>query len=110
MQNTQYVNELKKFGTLSEKASQQIIYFYDLDKWAGLQCSYYNTGFICAAKLNGQKIDNIQARSFIESLSEAQLWYDIGSGKFKYKGLANDVAQTIIDAISNRVNGKVCVA
>jgi hypothetical protein len=80
--NTQQIDNLKKLGKEWESAdgSKHRIYVDDLAQFVGLKVSYYNSGNINAATLDGQTISNSQAKQIISNLGK--VWYDFADDKF----------------------------
>lgn len=78
------------------------IYFNDLHKWYGLECSHYGTGNISAATLNGESISNSQARKILNNFNGVRVWFDVLTQKFEHKTnrIASDSEiQIVIDSI-----------
>lgn len=82
-------------GKLWEKGNMSRIYF-DMDlviKNAGLKISYYNSGNIAGATLNGETISNSDAKRILSALQNCKLWYDFGDAQFHIKDQFNDLVR-----------------
>lgn len=55
----------------------------------GWKFSFYNTGNVCSASVNGETISNASARNLINGLRSSSLYYDLGDGKFHWKQTYN---------------------
>lgn len=99
---------LEQIGNRWQKGSMDRIYFSDLHKFAGLELSFYKTGNISSATLNGHSISNSEGRrmymKFISSY--CKLWWDVPTQKFCWKGGPddNDLREQVIRGIANEVN------
>lgn len=92
------VDTLKKIGQEWQKNEMHRIYFNDLATWYGLECEYYNSGNICYAALNGQKISNSAARR-IGSRLAGKVWFDLADEKYHGKGIQQADFEVIVSAI-----------
>jgi hypothetical protein len=63
------------------------IYFPISLDMIGLEVERYNTGNICSAKLDGEKISNSKAGKMITQLNSGKVWFDIPTQKFMSKNL-----------------------
>jgi hypothetical protein len=74
-------------------------------KLIGLTCSYYNTGNIRSASLNGDQISNSEAKRILSSIGYGygKLWYDVKTDSWGHRDIADSRAQEIIDAITAEV-------
>ena len=77
-------------------------YFNNLNDLYGLRLSYYNTGNISAATLDGDKISNRAARQINSELYMAKVWLD-ESGTMNFRGLDRKMARAIGTEIQRRV-------
>jgi hypothetical protein len=57
----------------------------------GLKLSFYNTGNISSATLDGEHVSNSQAGRILGEIEGCKFWYDIITGKFNWKGLGGHV-------------------
>src|SRR5690606_8036459 len=73
---------IAKGGKVWEKGGHRRIYINNLVELYGLELDYYNTGNICSAKLDGQKISNSWARELSYTLGWGKFWYDLNAGRF----------------------------
>ena len=78
------------------------IYFNDLPEWFGLELSYYGTGNISLAKLNGEKVSNSQARKLVSALDIGKLFYDVNNGEWIAQRLDESLAETCIESIERK--------
>lgn len=90
---------LMEIGSRWQKAGMDRIYFNDLPQWYGLELSYYKTGHISSAALNGEHISNNQAGKLGARFSGSKLWYDLNTGRFEVKGLTDELAAAVIENI-----------
>lgn len=97
------IDALKEIGSEWQKNEMHRIYFNDLDVWYGLDCSYYNSGNICGATLDGEKISNTSARKIQGRLS-GKLFFDLADNKFHGKGIEQNDFNVIVAAIKAKMN------
>lgn len=103
------IEKLKKIGG-SEwiKNEHHRIYFNNLPELFGLTCSYYKTGNIFSATLDGEKISNGRAREIETILRFGKIWYNVKTEMFEWKlsncrdFTAETIADEIIDEIKKR--------
>jgi hypothetical protein len=62
-----------------EKHGKRRIYLNDLPALYGLTCSYYGTGNVSSAKLDGEHISNSKARTLLADLDSMTVWWDCGA-------------------------------
>lgn len=53
-------------------------YFNGLARLFGFELTYYNTGNLCTAKLNGETISNTQAKRYLSDLESMKVWVEDG--------------------------------
>jgi len=95
------VEQLKAVGGSEwQKNGMHRVYFHDLAAWLGLDCSYYNTGNISSARINGERISNSQARRLMHAVDK--LWFDVLTGKWMFQG-DRETATEIIAAIRSKL-------
>src|SRR5690606_35859028 len=82
---------------------QRRIYLNDWYKWAGLEISWYKSGSISSAKLNGELISNRKAGMLLA----ARVWFDVEAGELRHtiRQVAENarveyVADTLIDNLT----------
>ena len=97
------VNLLKRFGgSIWSKIpeSPKRVYFNKsrLADLYGLDVSYYKTGAVSTAKLDGQVISNSRANKILSRLS-GKFWYDSEDGEFHWKDIDNDDAKILMEPI-----------
>lgn len=86
-------------GSRWEKAGHNRIYFNNLAELYGLELSFYNTGNISSATLDGERISNNSARLILSSLNSAKVWYDCNTGRFETQGLSERAHERIMAAL-----------
>ena len=85
------------------------IYFKNLEEFYGLKCSYYKSGNISEAWLDGKRISNSQAKKIQNSIGRMKVWFDVKAQEFKY-GLEYHhdsgvvIAKAIIRAIKEKAD------
>lgn len=79
------------------------VYFNNLADRIGLSVSYYKTGNVSSASMNGEEISNTSARKIISTLETGKIWYDLNTNQFETKNLG-DYADKIIESIENNLN------
>lgn len=77
-------------GQRWQKAGMDRVYINELPRWYGLRCSYYNTGNVSSATLDGEPISNSIARRILGDLQFAKVWFDVSDGQFHGKGFADN--------------------
>lgn len=106
--NEQQIQKLIEIGNLwvSSDGSKQRVYFNDLTERMqlgfNLKIDYYNTGNVCAAKLNGEKISNAAAKRYLQSVPN-KFWYDYADGRFHWQGGDRETGLTISKTIKNEI-------
>lgn len=90
--SAQQIEILKQIGSEWQKGDKHRIYFNNLSEIYGLNCEYYNSGNICGADLNGERISNGQAKKLIGKLLSCKVWYDLVDGKFWHTAPQGDTA------------------
>lgn len=85
-------------GSMWERGTMSRVYFNDLSKFFGLRVSYYNSGNVSSATLNGEPVSNSTARSLLREL-DGKLWYDVTTGKWMHQLSSKSAARTIISEI-----------
>lgn len=78
-------------------------YFNDLADLYGLRCTYYKTGNISSASLDGSRISNCQASKIATALHIGKVWFDVNTGKLETKSLG-DYAKEILREIEFRAS------
>jgi hypothetical protein len=88
------------------------VYFNNLDELFGLTCSYYNTGNISGARLDGETISNSRAGEIARALGASKVWYDVPTGKFMYRVVACRTysGETMGNAIVDEIKARVAAA
>lgn len=89
---------LQQLGNRWQKNGMDRVYFNNLAEWYGLRLSYYNTGNICSAELNGERISNNSARHYLSKLN-GKIWFDLTTGRFESKNIDPEFAEVIIGRI-----------
>lgn len=80
-------------------------YFSNLNDLYGLRLSYYNTGNIYAATLDGERISNSAARQINSELYAGKVWLD-ESGTMNFRGLDREMARAIGTELQRRVRAQ----
>lgn len=88
----QQIEIMKQIGNEWQKGDKHRIYFNNLSEIYGLNCEYYNSGNICGADLNGERISNSKAKQLIGKLLSCKVWYDVNEGKLMSTVPQNDTA------------------
>lgn len=65
----------------------------------GLKVSYYKTGNISSAFVDGEKISNTKAYK----LRFGDVWYNVQTGKFETKGMSPEVKNKVIPKLKRKV-------
>lgn len=60
-----------------QKGELHRVYFDDLPTWYGLDCSFYNTGNVQSARVDGQTVSNAEGRRIFARLACKKFWYDV---------------------------------
>lgn len=89
-------------GSLWEKNGMRRVYFNDLPSLYGLKATYYNTGNISSATLDGDAISNAAAREIQSYLKNGKLFYDLVSGEFGSRDLSQSYITALTDEITRR--------
>lgn len=98
------VGEITKLGNLwvSPDGKLQRVYFNDCEarmlRAFNLKIEYYNSGNVCGATENGQKLSNADGRRWLAS-QPSKLWFDINACGFKFQGGERETAIGIIRTI-----------
>jgi hypothetical protein len=100
--DTQQVEILKQIGSEWQKNGMHRIYFNHLEDLYGLDCSYYKTGNISGATLNGELISNSEAKR-IQARLAGKLWYDLADDKFYGRGLQQADFSILVAAIKTKM-------
>jgi len=69
----------------------------------GLVLSFYNTGNISRALLNGETISNCEATRILHSI-DGKIWYDVKSDKWYSQGVSSQYSHDIIAGIKSRLS------
>ena len=89
------------------KAGHNRIYFNNLAELYGMQFDTYNTGNICWATVDGERISNNSARQILSMLSAARVWYDCNTGRIEARGLSERANERIMAALGTVVKMEV---
>lgn len=63
------------------------VYFNDLAERCGLSCSYYGTGNISGASINGERLSNNKAGKISHTLRWGKFWYSDADELYHGQGL-----------------------
>ncbi len=69
-------------GVEWSKNGKHRIYFNNLAELFGLKIERYNTGQICSATLDGDKISNKVAHNYLIELMDVKIWFDVKTQEF----------------------------
>ena len=89
-------------GRYWEKNGMHRVYFNSLSERIGMNLSFYKTGNISSASLNGEGISNSEARRILWSLENGKFWYDLDTWMFMKKGLddfSDEIKNSVISDI-----------
>lgn len=98
------VAEITKLGKLwvSPDGKLRRVYFNDCEarmlRAFNLKIEYYNSGNVCGATENGQKISNADGRRWLGS-QPSKFWFDISTQKFSWQGGERETNLGIIRTI-----------
>jgi hypothetical protein len=107
------IEKMKKIGGKEwQTGNHHRIYFNNLIKWFGLECTLYGTGNISSASLNGENISNVRAREIAMCLNSGKVWYDVNEKEFYFnirncRTYAALLGQTIIDNIESKLENTI---
>ena len=76
-------------------------YFNDLADLVGLNLTFYGTGNISGAALNGERISNSKAKRLLSSLTGAKVWYS--GGKVYCKDMPDWAIEPLQAALQEKV-------
>lgn len=79
--------------------------YFNLDvmvEMIGLDLSFYKTGNIQSARLNGDSISNSHAKRLLSSI-DGKFWYDVKNDKWTCKNMDADRAREIKQAILAKI-------
>lgn len=85
------------------------VYFNNLDELLGLNCSFYISGNVRRATLDGEAISNTRATEILFCLREGKLWYDVVTDNWAFfitdcrDFTGREMGNYIIDEIKRRV-------
>lgn len=79
------------------------VYFNNAAALYGLKVSFYGSGNISAATLDGEHISNGSARGILSTIEGSRFHYDVNTGRFAAKGLNRDAMERIETGIAQRV-------
>ena len=76
-------------GNLWERHGHRRVYFEGaaIAQRQGLTWENYNSGNICAAWLDGERISNSEAKRILQGFQWHKIWFDLNSGQFATKGV-----------------------
>jgi len=99
------IEKLKQLGgTEWIKDEHHRIYFNTdaIVKIINLELTFYNTGNISSARLDGEQISNSKANQLLQKIN-GKLWYDIYKEKWSKKDIDTDEAKKIKRAIEDKL-------
>jgi hypothetical protein len=80
--NEQQIKIMKQMGNEWQKGDKHRIYFNSLGMFYGIETERYNSGNICGATLNGERISNGEAKRLLGRLMDCKVYYDMVAGQF----------------------------
>lgn len=82
---TATVDDLAEIGARKWTAPNGTVryYFNGLARLFGFELTYYNTGNLCTAKLDGETISNTQAKRYLSDLESMKVWVEEGTLRTK---------------------------
>lgn len=103
--NEQQIAKMKEIGSewTSSDGSKHRIYFNDLPTLYGLKLEHYNSGNICAAWLDGNRISNTTARKILGDLAWGKLFYDFEDGKLHTRDVRGGRSGSLFTAIRAQI-------
>ena len=101
---TQLTTEiLKALGAKEWKTeTHHRFYFNDLRGLYGLKMTFYGTGNISSATLDGESISNCSAKKIATELDFGKIWFDANTNQFGSKEIGSAKVSAIIDEIETR--------
>jgi len=105
VENIKLEDLLKVGGNEWRKENMHRIYFNDMPGLYGVKVTRYNTGNVSSATLDGERISNSAARKILNKLCCGKFWYDVPTGQFMSRGLAESDARILKDAVLERLDG-----
>lgn len=92
-------------GKLWEKGDKSRVYFNNLRELAGLELSFYGTGNVSYAKLDGEKISNRRAKALATELDFGKFWWDAADELFHGTGMSKEMIDRIAANLRARIEG-----
>lgn len=89
------------------RSEKHRIYFNQIAEIYGLKCSYYKTGNMSKATLNGEHISNSKARKLLSTIESGKVWFDVKTGEFAHGMTKNadfdgvEIGAEIIDKLKS---------
>jgi hypothetical protein len=94
---------MRAIGKEWERGDKHRIYFnLDIPAIFGLKVSYYKTGNVSGASLNGGGISNAEGRRMLARL-DGKVYFDFADGKYHASGLDNADAKVVFAALKEMV-------
>ena len=89
----------------SSDGSKHRVYLNDLiEFYPTLEVSYYGTGNVSSARLDGDRISNTKARRILQALDGTKLWWDANTQEWGHRAYgAEELVREIIKEIEERI-------
>ncbi len=89
------IKKIKKIGTECIKGNYHRIYLNnDYSETIGLKLTYWNSGKVSSAHLNGEKISNNKGSMMISSF--AKIWLNVNTNKLEFKNIPENHIDGIV--------------
>ena len=103
MNTEQMIEKLVEVGGSEwQRGGKHRVYFNNLHEWYGLKLSFYNTGNLSSATLDGDHMSNTQASRLYGRLCAGRVWWDAADGKF-YGRIDDELFRPIVKAIKKEI-------
>ena len=79
------LKRLEAIGSRWQKEDMDRLYVNDLATVYGLTLTWYRTGNVSSALLDGQSISNTTARDLLDDLGDLKVWYDYTTDRLESK-------------------------
>ena len=95
---TMNIDKLAEVGSRWQKGGNDRIYFNQefIFKAIGLRMSFYKSGNVSSASLNGEEISNGEAKRIWGRINDSKIWYDVLEGKFLSTGKLTEAERKAI--------------
>ncbi len=76
----------------------------------GLELTFYKTGNISSATLNGAYISNGKARKMVDAVRYCKFWYDLNADSVFAKGNTSDLSELVLETLSAKIAAALTIA